>query len=105
MGEYSLLIILFAPFLGAIALIFIPRQEELILEPTDPLCLVPTRTRHKRAPWSLNPKKMGSSDPTHRMNDHLSDSEVWELICSGVLWYFPVHPKKPFKIPIPSLNH
>lgn len=27
MGEYSLLVILFAPFLGAIALMFVPRQE------------------------------------------------------------------------------
>ncbi|MCA9471761.1 MAG: NADH-quinone oxidoreductase subunit M [Nitrospirales bacterium] len=30
MGEYSLLIILFAPFIGAIGLIFVPRQEELL---------------------------------------------------------------------------
>ena len=30
MGEYSLLIILFAPFLGAIGLIFVPRKEELL---------------------------------------------------------------------------
>ena len=34
MGEYSLLIILFAPFLGAIALIFVPRQEELMVRVT-----------------------------------------------------------------------
>jgi NADH-quinone oxidoreductase subunit M len=34
MGEYSLLFILFAPFLGAIALIFIPRQEELMVRMT-----------------------------------------------------------------------
>ena len=30
MAEYSLLIILFAPFLGAVALIFVPRKEELL---------------------------------------------------------------------------
>ncbi|MEE8124956.1 MAG: proton-conducting transporter membrane subunit, partial [Nitrospirales bacterium] len=34
MGEYSLLIILFAPFLGAITLVFIPRQEELLVRIT-----------------------------------------------------------------------
>ncbi len=34
MGEYSLLIILFAPFLGSIALIFVPRQEELMVRMT-----------------------------------------------------------------------
>jgi NADH-quinone oxidoreductase subunit M len=34
MGEYSLLIILFAPFLGAIALIFVPRQEALLVRMT-----------------------------------------------------------------------
>lgn len=30
MGQYSLLIILFAPFLGAIGLIFVPRKEEFL---------------------------------------------------------------------------
>jgi len=34
MGEYSLLIILFAPFLGAIALMFVPRQEALLVRMT-----------------------------------------------------------------------
>jgi len=34
MAEYSLLIILFAPFLGAIALVFIPRQEALLVRMT-----------------------------------------------------------------------
>ncbi len=34
MGEYALLIILFAPFLGAAALVFIPRREELLVRMT-----------------------------------------------------------------------
>lgn len=34
MSEYSLLIILFAPFLGAIALIFVPRQEATLVRAT-----------------------------------------------------------------------
>jgi NADH-quinone oxidoreductase subunit M len=34
MGEYSLLIILFAPFLGAIALMFVPREEALLVRMT-----------------------------------------------------------------------
>ena len=34
MGEYSLLIVLFAPFLGATALVFIPRGEELVVRMT-----------------------------------------------------------------------
>ena len=34
MAEYSLLIILFAPFFGAITLVFIPRQEELLVRIT-----------------------------------------------------------------------
>jgi NADH-quinone oxidoreductase subunit M len=34
MGEYSLLIILFAPFIGAIALMFVPRQEAFLVRMT-----------------------------------------------------------------------
>lgn len=34
MGEYSLLIILFAPFFGAIALMFVPRQEAILVRMT-----------------------------------------------------------------------
>ena len=34
MAEYSLLITLFAPFLGAIALVFVPRQEALLVRGT-----------------------------------------------------------------------
>lgn len=34
MGEYSLLIILFAPFLGAIALMFVPREEAFLVRMT-----------------------------------------------------------------------
>jgi NADH-quinone oxidoreductase subunit M len=34
MGEYALLIVLFAPFLGATALVFIPRGEELVVRMT-----------------------------------------------------------------------
>ena len=38
------------------------------VEPTDPLCPVPTCTRHKRATCWPNPRKMGQSGPTHRRN-------------------------------------
>ena len=34
MGEYSLLIILFAPFLGAVALMFVPREEAFLVRLT-----------------------------------------------------------------------
>lgn len=34
MGEYSLLIILFAPFLGAVALMFVPREEAFLVRMT-----------------------------------------------------------------------
>lgn len=57
---------------------------------------------HKRAPWWPNLKKMGPSDPTHRMNARMSDCEVRGLNPQHGFWYFAGQSKRPFIIPIPS---
>jgi len=56
-----------------------PRNPVQFLEPTDPLCPVPARTRHHEATGWPNPSKMSRSAPAPRVNSRMSDSEVWGL--------------------------
>ncbi len=73
-----------------------------VSEPTGALCPVPIRTRHNGATSRPDPRTMGRSDPTRKMNSRILDSEGRGLIRSRGLWYFPVQAKRPFIIPIPK---
>jgi len=57
-------------------------------------------TPQNEAPDWPDPRNMGRSDSTHKMNARMSDSNVRGLNPQRGLWYFPVQPKRPFKIPI-----
>ena len=65
---------------------------------------VPQPTPHKGETCWPDPRKMGRSDSTRKMNSRMSDSNVWGLNPQHGFWYVPVQPKRPFIIPIPKLS-
>ena len=57
----------------------------------------------ERKAWH-EPGHKGQSDPTRRVNSHMSDSGVRGLTPQRVLWYFAVQSNRPFEIPIQKVD-